>query len=767
MPLKMYKLILKIGVLATFVSWFLIFSGWYFPYITGKQIYFNIVVELLMIFWVAMIVKFPETRPKKSWISFGIGAYVLAMLASSIFGVDWNLSFWGDAERMLGLFDLLHFFALYLLISSAFTTKRDWYVLFNGAIVAALALAFYAFAKYDGGHSVGNVNMTSNISTLGNATYVAGVMLFAFWFVVYMLIKTKDWLIRALYLVALGIIFACFMFADVSGSQAGFAVSVAVFGFIWGFWNKNKRARKITLGILGVFLAFVIVMFAVRDNAVFNGTRLGKVFRDFSENNPTLNTRFYAWNAAIKGFQEMPILGSGYNNFALFFDKYFQGSYYKWTTTEEYFDHAHNNLLDIASTSGIIGLITYLSIFIAIAYYAIKAWRQGKIGLTEFAFITAVFVAYFIHNLAVFDAMANLMLLMIVFGYVYWLHSEAQVAPEPDANLYVTVKIKQRSDNMPRRRIDEAWEFSNRELIALAIAACFFGFLIFHYNMRIARAFRESIDAIQTWQSGDVQVVHDAWQQALSYDTPLDRDLRSLFIGQVVGNFQALQAAKGQERDQLWQLAVEMSKKNVVLNPKDSMANLWMAQVYYYKGVMEKNMDDIKQALVYIDASTANGGQHIPPMIFKSSVQSSLGDRAGALKTLRTALEWYPNYYDAYCYVADITVGDRVDFSPAALVDLTKCLDNSPKARLLKDDLWSMAANSYRAAKDYKHTAMALGVRLLGNPKDAVLRAQAVDYYNKAGMTAEAQKLVEDGNDLQAQTQQQTQVQSQPMKSSR
>ena len=736
-------------MLASFISWFLIANTWYFPYITGKQIYFNIVVELLLVFYAAMLAKFPETRPKRNWISIGCVLFLLALLASSIFGVDWNLSFWGDAERMLGLFELAHFFALYFLIISVFTSKKDWYLLFNGAIAAALGLAIYAFAKYNGAQSSGNVNLTSNISTLGNATYVAGVMLFAFWFVVYMLIKTKDWLIRSLYLVALAIIFACFMFADVSGSQAGFAASAVAFAFIWGFWNKSKKAKRLTLGILGIFLAFVVVMFAVRDNHALDNSRLGKVFRDFSTSNPMLNTRFYAWSAAVKGFRDMPVLGSGYGNYALFFDKYFQGGYYKYTMTEEYFDHAHNNILDIASTSGVVGLLTYFMIFIAVAYYAIRAWRQGRIGLTEFAFITAVFVSYFVHNLAVFDAMANLMLLMIALGYVYWLQSGETAAAMIPAVQYVGVKVKNKAGKVDKHVDNEHWQFQKQELIAFAVAACFCGFLILHYNVKIAKAFQGSIDATQTWREGNLQLVLENWQKALSYHTPLDRDLRSLLASQVISNYQQLQANPGKDRDAILEFAAQSARQNVALNPKDSMMNLWLAQVLYYKGMMQKDIAGVKESLYYADQTVINGGEHIPPAIFKSSIQSSLSDPNGALATLRQALTWYPEYYDIYCYIGDITIGTKKEYTPANLIELAKCMDYSTKSKLIPDKTWAIAAEKYAQAKDYAHVAKALAIRLANTPNDQTLRNQAISNYLKADMKDAASQLIEEGKNLE------------------
>src|SRR3989338_7380338 len=125
MPLKTYLIILKTGVYLSFLSVFLVFTNLLFPFITSKQIYFNILVEVLMVFWLALIIKYPEVRPKKSWITFGLATFFTALFISSVFGIDFNLSFWGDIERMLGLFHAAHFFLFYLIVITVFRDARD------------------------------------------------------------------------------------------------------------------------------------------------------------------------------------------------------------------------------------------------------------------------------------------------------------------------------------------------------------------------------------------------------------------------------------------------------------------------------------------------------------------------------------------------------------------------------------------------------------------------------------------------------------------
>src|SRR3989344_353050 len=178
MTQKIYLNILKTGVYLSFVSVFLVFKNLLFPYITSKQISFNILIEVLMIFWLALVIKYPEARPKKSWITFGLAGFFAALLISSIFSIDFNLSFWGDIERMLGWFHVFHFFLFYLIIITAFRRPSDWRNLFIVSLTAATLVSLYSLFKIP-------------FSTIGNTAYVSGYVIFNFYFALILFFRRR------------------------------------------------------------------------------------------------------------------------------------------------------------------------------------------------------------------------------------------------------------------------------------------------------------------------------------------------------------------------------------------------------------------------------------------------------------------------------------------------------------------------------------------------------------------------------------------------
>ena len=119
MSAKTYLRILQGGIIASLLVVFFVFADLLFPYITSKQFSFNILMEFLLVVWLVFILRYPQYRPKKSYITWGLTAYFAAILISCAVSVNLTLSFWGNAERMLGFFPLIHFLIFHL--------SEEWY----------------------------------------------------------------------------------------------------------------------------------------------------------------------------------------------------------------------------------------------------------------------------------------------------------------------------------------------------------------------------------------------------------------------------------------------------------------------------------------------------------------------------------------------------------------------------------------------------------------------------------------------------------------
>src|SRR5438105_119115 len=83
------------------------FGNLFFPYITGKNFLFRIVVELVLLCYVMLALAEPKYRPRTSWLMWAVLAFVAWMAVATVFSIDPIKSFWSNFERMEGYIGLV------------------------------------------------------------------------------------------------------------------------------------------------------------------------------------------------------------------------------------------------------------------------------------------------------------------------------------------------------------------------------------------------------------------------------------------------------------------------------------------------------------------------------------------------------------------------------------------------------------------------------------------------------------------------------------
>ncbi len=669
----------------SFISVGLVFTNLLFPYITSKQIYFNILVELLAIFWLALVIKYPAVRPfgktqgkpKKSYITFGLLAFFSALLVSSIFGVDFNLSFWGDIERMLGWFQVFHFFLFYLIIITVFREWRDWRILFIVSLVASSLVCLYALLKVP-------------ISTIGNTAYVSGYAIFNFYFALILFFrrrdeeknKHQDWLISALYLAAALIMFLVMRVTHTRGAYVGLGVSFLLFFILYALYSQSKKIKIYSFGALAAAVVGVVLVFSFPQSGLVSKSSILSTIAQISSKQVTFQTRLISWKAALKDFPSHLILGSGYGNFAITFDKYFDPKFYDYTTAETYFDRAHNNLVDIASTAGLLGILTYFFIFAAAGYYLFRGKRQGKISTNEFILLLCLFVAYFIQNLAVFDSLVTYISLMIILGYLYWLE-----------NYEAGEKLETETGH----------GLINQEIAVLAIVGFVFLSVIYQYNIKVYKMLDGTIKGQIQLAQGNLAAGVEEYKKALSYQTGLDRDSRASLINALNARADNLLAIDKQKAKEIADYSVGLAEANVKLNPQDSMMQMQLAQALNTAALVNNDNSSkfyyySDRALKAIDESIKASPGRITIYFSKAQIYISRNDKDKAIETLKYAASLNEAYSDSACYLAKVAIYFKQEAEGYQAMD--KCLDSGGAGSLNPVDLVKIALSHYLEKKD-------------------------------------------------------------------
>ena len=429
------KYVIYTGLWAVLLIPFFVANQMFFPYITGKNFAFRIIVEIIFALWVYLAFADAKYKPKFSWVLGAVGLFILVMAIADFNAVAPIKAFWSNFERMDGWITLIHLLMYLFVFGTVMKTEKLWFWFFRSSLITSVIMSILVLKEWI---STG----TDRVSvTLGNPIYVAVYFLFNFFFALILLYKDvksdsqkpwtdifKSWLTYAYILVAGLSVFSIWRTGTrgvILGLLGGLVVSALIIAI---FEKKDKIIRNVAIGGLAVIVIIIGGFFAIKNtNFVKNSSTLSRLAEISWQNvSGQGQARQYVWPMAIKGFQEKPILGWGQDGFTYVFNKYYDPRMYG---QEQWFDRAHDMPLDMLVAGGALGLITYLGIFVAALWLIWK--RREKLGITDAALLVGVLAGYFAQNLFVFDNLTSYILFFVVLSYLHSSDTESEIGGVP------------------------------------------------------------------------------------------------------------------------------------------------------------------------------------------------------------------------------------------------------------------------------------------------------------------------------------------------
>ena len=403
--------------LALFATPFIVSTSLFFPYISGKGFFFRFVVGVCFALWILLVARDRHYWPGRSQMLYAVLAFAGLLVLSTAFSVNPYKSFWSNFERMEGLVSYLHLFAYFIMLVSIMGSvgiekrKRYWMILLH------VSLSAFLFMTIQGLRQIIDPALNSSQSgmrvdgTFGNSAYMAVYMLIHIFLSLYYFVKSNVYWQKYCYslLAFLGfiVLFYTQTRGAIGGAILGFALTLLIIAVM-----RGGDVRKWTISGLALIAILWGGLYLARDTDFVNSRPAFNRFADVNLTERTVFSRITIWGMAVEGIQERPILGYGLENFNLVFNKYYKPSLYQ---QEQWFDRAHNVFFDWLSAGGIIGLLTYLSLF-AIALVII--WKRKEGNVAEKAVLTGLLAAYFIHNFFVFDNLISSILFFTLLAYL-------------------------------------------------------------------------------------------------------------------------------------------------------------------------------------------------------------------------------------------------------------------------------------------------------------------------------------------------------------
>ncbi|MCR4278611.1 MAG: O-antigen ligase family protein [bacterium] len=392
-----------------------------FPFVFSKLAFFQVLIGLTFPAYLILAWREKRHRPRPTMLYLAIIAYFTAIILSTIFSVDPVRSFWGNQERMNGLFTLLHFFAWLTMAVGMLKTWPQWRRLLNYqiglsafmAVVAILQRPFPDLLSFHASERVGGL--------LDNPIYMGAYQIFSFFFIALLWLKTNSVKMKVFYAIVGALDLTAFILAQSRGAFVGLMVGIFVFAVTLAIMTPKKNVRKTAIGFLLLGILSYGALYAAKDTDVIKGSFLER-YTNFSG---TSKTRFIAWDIAWQGFTDRPITGWGMDTFHVIFNEKYNPESLRHGYYETWFDRAHNTVMDVLSMTGMLGFTTFAAVYITLIITVIRAFRKKWIDPIIASILLGLPVGYFVQNLFVFDHPAAFSMSYLLFAFVIAVDSKS------------------------------------------------------------------------------------------------------------------------------------------------------------------------------------------------------------------------------------------------------------------------------------------------------------------------------------------------------
>ena len=596
-----------------------------------------------------------------------IAAFLVSQLLSTIFSIHQRTSIFGYYTRFNGgLLSIFTYVALFFAAQYSLD-KKQLIALLKNLLIAALLVSLYAIPEHFG-HSMsclivsGNFNVACWVqdvqnrvfATFGQPNWLASFLIMTIPVTIWQLWekiladhkKIGKIVIYSLLLVLQGM--ALFFTKSRSGILA-LAIALVFQLFAQHFLLKKKKEKKLSLIQLLLPLFLIILTLATFGRNLSLNNPNQSILSSLTEglNNETQNTEEIAinpeqaggskssdirktvWQGALKVWQRYPLLGSGVETFAYSYYRDRPAEHNLLSEWDFLYNKAHNELLNFLATTGLVGLLTYLALFVALLVYLFQQWRQEKLTSLQIALASAL-LAMFISNFFGFSTVTTNLLL----------------------SFYAAIIVKQEVKWPKIKENRLSWsELLISAVILLMLLLVDFGIwriwrsdnLFYNANNRV----REG-----EWQSG-LGLMQDAIKlspkEALFYDE-LSSQYSILAIA-FAEEGQASNSAKFAEA------AIETSNYVQKINPMHlnflkSRARIFIRLAQLNKGFYEVAKETLLKA---IEQSPTEAKLYYNLAL----VEEELGNRQSAITILKQAIDLKANYWQAYYNLGQILDSDN------------------------------------------------------------------------------------------------------------
>lgn len=391
-----------------------------YPSVFPKTIYFRILVEILLFFYILLIL-FCDTKkylPKVSPIFISVLIFIEILALSTLKSINPWRSFWGTMERMEGFLTLFHLFIFFLILVSVFREKKDWLNFLKFTVflsipigIAGIIQKMKIFDFYAG--------PDPRISaTFGNPVFYGSYLVLIIFLAMFLGVLEEKKGFKIFFWIIVIFNFILLLLTGTRGAWIGMIIGILLL-FVWFIFFSNLGEEKRKVFLFSIFLLSLFFLFFLLFSKLdylpktFFLERYESLFIDLIE---LKNSRFRIWQLGIDTWKKNPIFGFGLESFSYLYDKNYKASFIKEIPEDEFYDRPHNKIIDILVSNGILGLLSYLAIFFSAVFLILK--YRKKFNLLLSFILISLLLGYFVQNIFSFDTISSYLIFFLVLGFI-------------------------------------------------------------------------------------------------------------------------------------------------------------------------------------------------------------------------------------------------------------------------------------------------------------------------------------------------------------
>ena len=673
----------------------IISNSLFFPFITGKNFTFRIVVEILFTAWILLALYEPQYRPKFSWILVSFGSLLLVMFFANLFGENPQASFWSNFERMEGYVTLVHTFLYMLVAGTVLTTEKVWDRFFLTSIGVAVVLSLYAFAQLSGNIIINQGGWRLD-GTLGNSAYMAIYMLFHVFITFFMLFRAKTNGMRYVY----GALSLLFVYLLVQTATRGTILGLVSGSFIMVtymalFAREYPMVRKVAAGGIVGLIILVGLFVTFKESAFIQGNPYLERLASISLKEAS--TRFDIWTMAFEGVKERPLLGWGQSNYNYVFNKYYEPELHG---QEAWFDRVHNIVMDWLIAGGALGAIAYFSILGSAVYYLffrpLFHKQDNAFSVIERGVLLGLLAGYTVHNVFVFDNIVSYIFYGSILAYIH-----ARVAiPCP---------------SLVRFKIDTRVI----EQVAVPVMSIVLVITVYYVNVPALSA---AGDVIQAFRTNDAEEILSWFNTAIARDSFGTQEMREQFTQKAQSILQDPKVSDA-VKQKIKNRVEEELLKQIEEKPNDARIEVFISSFYRMTG-------DLDKAITHLETARALSPRKQLIIFEQGFAQLQKQDAEKAVSFFKEAYELGPQFMESRILYAMATMyaGKKDLFSELIQTEEQKS---------------AFAMNEYGiqatyAQKDYPLLIELFTIRIAKKPTDKQERTNLAYLLSESGDTPAA-----------------------------